>query len=184
MEQFTLHDRVHARKVAHLMWHILSPASQNKLTPPEIGMLVAAAHLHDLGMGLSREQRAKRLDSSSDVWDRLDVDRAMAQGLERHKHEMNDKKATKSARLRAEQQLIQAEEILLCQDTRARHATRERYEELLQELRSFNRKSPASIPDVDSSFAYDGISFRDRLIDVCVSHNISFPYCNCVRTNG
>ncbi len=44
MEIFTLHDRVHGRKVAHLMWHIMEPDRQARLTPPEIAMLVLAAH--------------------------------------------------------------------------------------------------------------------------------------------
>ena len=36
LDTFTMHDRVHGRKVAHLMWHILSPERQLTLTPPEI----------------------------------------------------------------------------------------------------------------------------------------------------
>src|SRR5689334_8549578 len=40
MEMFTMHDRVHGRKVAHLMWHILKPERRGRLTPPEIGLLI------------------------------------------------------------------------------------------------------------------------------------------------
>jgi hypothetical protein len=43
MEQFTLHDRTHGRKVAHLMWHILRPERQKRLTPPEIGTKVSVS---------------------------------------------------------------------------------------------------------------------------------------------
>src|SRR5687767_5564577 len=39
MERFTIHDHRHALKVAHLMWHILSPERRSRLTPPEIGLL-------------------------------------------------------------------------------------------------------------------------------------------------
>src|SRR5712692_3323373 len=60
LDTFTMHDRVHGRKVAHLMWHILTPERRAGLTPPEIGMLVLAAHLHDAGMALSRAEREKR----------------------------------------------------------------------------------------------------------------------------
>lgn len=56
MEAFTMHDHVHGLKVAHLMWHILKQERRAQLTPPEIGILVVAAHLHDLGMGLSPER--------------------------------------------------------------------------------------------------------------------------------
>src|SRR2546421_10572459 len=33
METFTMHDRVHGRKVSHLMWHILDPKRRDLLTP-------------------------------------------------------------------------------------------------------------------------------------------------------
>src|ERR1039458_1906092 len=45
LDTFTIHDERHGRKVAHLMWHILSPDRRSRLTPPEIGILVIAAHL-------------------------------------------------------------------------------------------------------------------------------------------
>lgn len=35
METFTLHDRTHGLKVAHLMWHILDDERRAALTPPE-----------------------------------------------------------------------------------------------------------------------------------------------------
>jgi len=73
METFTMHDRTHALKVAHLMWHILEPSRRDRLTPPEIGLLVLAAHLHDVGMALSKEERDRRLGAGSDLWDRLEV---------------------------------------------------------------------------------------------------------------
>lgn len=171
MEQFTLHDRVHGRKVAHLMWNILSPGARNRLTPPEIGMLVSAAHIHDLGMGLSAAERARRLDLSSDLWQRMEVDPEVQAGLERLRQEIRKRKSSKASRLRAARELFQAEEVVLCKDTRERHATRQRYEQLLDELRSFHRRSPERIPDIDSLLAYDGISYRDRLVDICVSHN-------------
>lgn len=65
MECFTMHDPTHAIKVAHLMWHILQPDRRDALTPPEIGILVFSAFLHDLGMALTSEQREDRLDPNS-----------------------------------------------------------------------------------------------------------------------
>src|ERR1044072_1422492 len=72
IETYTMHDHPHGLKVAHLMWHILTPSKRERLTPPEIGLLVCSAHLHDLGMGLSPEEREARLDPASDLWDRLE----------------------------------------------------------------------------------------------------------------
>jgi hypothetical protein len=43
MDAFTMHDAKHARKVAHLMWYVLTETRRLALTPPEIGLMVAAA---------------------------------------------------------------------------------------------------------------------------------------------
>ena len=68
MDTFTLHDRKHARKVAHLMWYIIAPERQEQLTPSEIGMLFSAAYIHDLGMFISKEEREERLAPNSSLW--------------------------------------------------------------------------------------------------------------------
>lgn len=146
MEAFTMHDRVHGRKVAHLMWHILKPERQAQLTPPEIGILVVAAHLHDLGMGLSPEERNERLGPESDLWDKLEVQENVRSAIEKLREQVGDATTSESVKRRATQQLFQAEEALLTQDTRERHATRERYEEILGLLSDFHQKSPTKIP--------------------------------------
>lgn len=171
METFTMHDRVHGRKVAHLMWHILKPERREQLTPPEIGILVVAAHLHDLGMGLSPAERAARLAPDSDLWDRLEVQDAIKVAIKNFRTQIGSEKTSQSTKRRAEQQLFQAEEALLTQDTRERHATRERYEEILGLLVGFHQKDTAKIPDIETALSFDGDSFRDKLIDVCASHN-------------
>ena len=73
MDTFTMHDRRHGLKVAHLMWHILAPERRSVLSPPEVALMVLSAHLHDAGMALSREDRENRLAPESDLWDKLDV---------------------------------------------------------------------------------------------------------------
>ncbi|MFZ0322353.1 MAG: hypothetical protein WAL56_24715, partial [Candidatus Sulfotelmatobacter sp.] len=171
LDTFTMHDRVHGRKVAHLMWHILSPERQLTLTPPEIGLLVLSAHLHDAGMALSREDREKRLAPESDLWDRVEASPTIKRNLKRLREVLADTKLTDSKRLRVEGELFQAEEALLALDTRERHALRERYEEIITQLRSFHLKDPTKIPDVEECFSFDGDSFRKKLIDICVSHN-------------
>ena len=171
MEAFTMHDHVHGLKVAHLMWHILKPARQAQLTPPEIGILVVAAHLHDLGMGLSPEERAERLGPESDLWDKLEIQDSVRSAIEKLRAQIGDENASESVKRRATQQLFQAEEALLTQDTRERHATRARYQEILGLLSGFHLKDRTRIPDIEMTLSFDGESFRDKLIDVCVSHN-------------
>jgi hypothetical protein len=168
METFTLHDRTHGLKVAHLMWQILAPERRERLTPPEIGMLVLAAHLHDLGMGLSPEERQARLEGS-EIWERAEWDESTKTRLEQLRTKLLDPKLADTARHRLEHLLFQAEEVLLCEDTRERHATPARYEELMRTVRGLHDRDREKIPDPDSCLAFDGDSFCAKLVDVCVT---------------
>lgn len=170
MDVFTMHDKRHALKVAHIMWHILKPERRLSLTAPEIGMLIASAFVHDLGMFISKEDRDKRLSPTSELWGRLDPDGKIQQRIEELRTSANQEKALTNQQ-RLHRKVIQAEEALLCQDTREVHATSQRYADVLSNLRQLHTKNPAVIPDVESCLAFEGDSFREKLIDVCVSHN-------------
>jgi hypothetical protein len=170
MQSFTMHDTGHSLKVAHLMWHIIKPERRAVLSPAEIALLVLSAHLHDLGMGLSEDERKSRLEPTSDLWEKYGEDLEFKHRLESlRKTALN---ATES-HIRAEAlfQLQQAHEALLCIDTRARHATKERYLALLQQLRSFHEKDPIGMPDISAALSFDGDSFEEKLIEICISHN-------------
>jgi hypothetical protein len=171
LDTFTMHDRTHGRKVAHLMWHILTPERQAALTPPEIGMLVLAAHLHDAGMALSRAEREARLAPESDLWDRAEASPTVRQNLKRLRQTLAETTLSDTKRIRVESERFQAEEALLALDTRERHALRERYEELINQIRDYHDKARTRVPDIEECFSFDGDSFKKKLIEVCVSHN-------------
>jgi hypothetical protein len=171
MDTYTMHDRVHGLKVAHLMWHILEPRTRQNLTPAEIALLVCSAHLHDLGMGLSREERDARLDPASDLWLRLELDDAVRFAIDELRAQIGDQNLSETQRRRATVRLFQAEEALLTQDTRARHATYQRYTGMLDELSRMHEKDPERIHNIKASLSFDVDSFREKLIDICVSHN-------------
>jgi len=166
-----MHDRTHGRKVAHLMWHILTSERQATLTPPEIGMLVLAAHLHDAGMALSRTEREARLAPESELWDRAEATPTVKRNLKRLRDTLADSKISDTKRIRVESELFQAEEALLALDTRERHALRDRYEELIDQIRDYHDKDRTRIPDIEECFSFDGDSFKKKLIEGCVSHN-------------
>jgi hypothetical protein len=171
MRTFTIHDEGHARKVAHLMWHILNAERQRLLTPPEIGLLMSSAYLHDLGMALDDDTRAERLHPDSDLWDKLELQENQKQLLDPLREKSADNSLTESARMLARQRLFQAEEALLCQDTRERHASLETYERILRQLHEFHLEDPSKIPDIETCLVFDGDSFRNKVVDICVSHN-------------
>ncbi len=176
METFTMHDSNHSLKVAHLIWHILRHDRRDTLTPPEIAILVISAFLHDLGMALSPEERENRLDVNSDLWNRLEIEENLKNTIIQLKEQAFDKDIPDPIKKRARRKLCQAEEVLLCQDTRERHASYERYEEILNQLQQFHKKDPTNLPDVESCLSYAGDSFREKLIEICVSHNQDISY--------
>jgi hypothetical protein len=169
MDTFTMHDRTHGLKVAHLMWQILDPSRRERLTPPEIALLVLAAHFHDIGMALTKEERTERLRSSSNLWEKLDIHEGVKERMEKLRADITSPDIAVSRKAKPE--LNQMEEALLSQDTRERHATRERYEQVLATLREFHRRDPENVPGIDECLSFDGNSFRDKLVDICVSHN-------------
>ena len=172
MDTFTAHDRCHARKVAHIIWHIIAPERRLKLTPPEIGMLVSAAFVHDLGMLLSCAERASRLAPDSDLWDRLEVSTEARIRIEELSKAV-DMETAPEEKQRLLRRLYQAHESLLCADNRERHATHRRYREIVQELRLLHQKDPTNIVDIEAALSFAGDSYLEKLIEICVSHNES-----------
>jgi len=130
MAIFTSHDHTHGLKVAHLMWYLLTPERRERLTPPEIGLLIGAAYLHDVGMALTDEERESRYAPESDLWLRLEADFDRKQEVLALQLQVGDMGRSQEERNRATLRLQQALEAILCLDTRDRHATPERYEEV------------------------------------------------------
>lgn len=169
MESFTMHDRNHALKVAHIMWHILTEERRQRLTPPEIGLLVGAALLHDLGMFLSAEKRNNLLDPESELWTLLEID-PKQKGRFDALRQSERTEENETQRQRIQRKIAEAEESLLCRYLREGHADPERYRSILDDLRLANQSDPIKIPNVDVCFSFDGDSFLKKLIDICVSH--------------
>jgi hypothetical protein len=62
-----------------------------------------------------------------------------------------------------ETELYQLQEAGLCNYLRPRHATRDRYNALISQIATSSGRNDL--------FEINGVSFRDILIDICVSHN-------------
>lgn len=170
MSSFTMHDRQHGLKVAHLMWAILKPEWRLLLSPAEIAILVISAHLHDLGMGLSNDERKKRLQPDSGIWDKIDINQNYFQAIQKLESVVSAN-GLKDTIEEASYQLEQAREALLCMDVREEHASKRRYEEIIANLKQMHADDSIKIPDIDACLSFDGDSFEKKLIEVCVSHN-------------
>jgi hypothetical protein len=171
LDTFTMHDRSHGLKVAHLMWHILSAEARAVLTPPEIGLMVLSAYLHDAGMALSKGRRTTRLAPESDLWELVEINPSVKRNLDRLSNALREENIPEPKRRRLAAELFQAEEALLALDTRGRHAKRERYTELIDEITQYHDKDRAQIPDIEECLSFEGDSFKAKLIEICVSHN-------------
>jgi hypothetical protein len=170
MEGFTAHDRRHALKVSHLMWHLTRPERRTGLTPAEIALLVLSAHLHDLGMGLSQEERAERLAPGSEFWEKADLTDRHRAAWDALRAAIADPALAEPQRQAAARRLHSAEEAMLCLDSRERHATRERYAELLKALDDMAARSRGALPSLDALLRFDGDALRRDLVEICVSH--------------
>jgi hypothetical protein len=171
MQTFTMHDHAHGLKVAHLMWHIIAPQRRETLTPPEIALLISAAHLHDLGMALNEDERRVRLSPDSDLWDAVEPQSSYYEKLSLLEDLAKRHDTPMAQKAEAIFQVQQAQEALLCIDTRERHAKKERYEEIIKLLHQMYEYDASKIPSVHSVLSFDGDSFEEKLIDICVSHN-------------
>jgi len=170
---FTMHDHRHSLKVAHLMWHILSPERRERLSPPEIAMLVDAAFLHDLGMLISQADREALLSDTSDLWGFLGIDPELKRRLDTLREQCSSTTPLEEQSNTAYSRLHQAEEFLLAHYVRRLHAERERYEAVIEQLRDAHRSDAAKAPDVDQCISFMGDSFLAPVIEICVSHNES-----------
>lgn len=171
MQGFTMHDRGHGLKVAHLMWHLLKPERRQVLTPGEIALLVVSAQFHDIGMALNDDERKARLDEASDIWDKYEGQRKYLKDISAILVNSGKDGASEAIKAEAIFQLNQAQEALLCLDTRDRHATKARYNEIINMLSGMHKVDAINIPDVHSALSFDGDSFEDKLVDICISHN-------------
>jgi hypothetical protein len=120
---------------------------------------------------MSTEERRDRLEPDSDLWLKLDATGGYQHALSAIKASIEAGGLDEKSLASAIDQVAEAEDALLCQDIRERHATPSRYGELLNEFRRLHRESGRSVPSVDEALRFFDDNFEARLIDVCVSHN-------------
>jgi hypothetical protein len=159
--EYTLHNPDHAKKLVHLAEFIIDPATLDELTTLELAVIIMSCHLHDLGMCLTSKERSDILSDPRfeeelrrwpQLWDDLLATRTLYQ------------KATGTYRLALETRLFQLQEAGLTAFLRPRHATRERYRQLVSQLKEITGRSDL--------FSLNGVSFEDELIAICMSHNL------------
>jgi signal transduction histidine kinase len=159
--EYTLHNPGHAKKLVHLTGQILSDETQKKLSALECTVIVYAAFLHDMGMCLTSTER-ERIIQGEEFIESLPTWQELWRELESARSRLRSTEGSK--RLPLETKIFQLHEAALAAYLRPRHATQERYLELLDRIERQSGRSDL--------FALNGVSFRDALVDICVSHNL------------
>jgi hypothetical protein len=160
-KEYTLHNPAHATKLVHLVEYVVDLTTLNQLTPLEISVVILASHLHDLGMSLTQKERSQiladpRFDEELRGWPQLWHEFITTRNLY--------ERASGTERLALETRLFQLQEAGLTAFLRPRHATRERYQQLIAQIKSVTGRNDL--------FSVRGVSFEEELILICMSHNL------------
>jgi molecular chaperone HtpG len=168
-KDYTLHNHNHAKKLLHLAEYIIPPDTLDSLSPLECQAFIYSAFLHDLGMSLSSEER-ERILATPDYTGEFKEWTALWDALLQARKRLDDlpithpdEKAREAERLMIETEIFQLQEAALAAYLRPRHATPERYAQLIAVIKRNSSRSDL--------FESKGVSFEKWLIDINISHN-------------
>lgn len=158
---YTLHNPEHAKKIIHLAGNIIDETCKPNLTILDISLIIMSAFIHDVGMSITVQERTEFLRGNT-YKDFLQDSPVISERLEaiRKKHEF----AIGEDKSFLEQELFQIQEFILSEILRKRHATKERYKEIINTIKITSGRTDL--------FEYNGATFEDLLIDICESHNL------------
>jgi len=164
---YTLHNRGHARKLIHLMQYIIPSDVIHSLDCLEYLLLIYSAYLHDLGLTITSHEREEIITSDDfldyikgwpELWSRIVNIRENLSQIECMTESNNE-----SLKFLLEAQLYQLQEAAICSMLRPGHAAINRYQSLIEQISISSGRNDL--------FEYQGVSFTDTLIQICVSHN-------------
>ena len=158
---YTLHNPSHSKKLIHLAGQIISQQTMDYLSALELSIIIMSCYLHDLGMCLTSHERNRILSSIEfseeirnwpQIWDEIESAREIYQS------------APSDEKFLIEARIFQLQESGLTSYLRPRHATREKYSELIIKLKDGSGRSDL--------FQVRGVSFESELKEICISHNL------------
>lgn len=160
-KHYTLHNRDHAKKLVHLAEYIIDLSTLNELTRFECMLIIYASYLHDMGLSIPEAELRSILRSEAFAV-HIAEDRNLANSIEAKRAQLAA--SLNSEKPDLERDIADLHSVALTGFLRPLHATRDRYEKLIDQIRG-------SLPG-DDPFSIRGVSFEEELIDICVSHNL------------
>jgi molecular chaperone HtpG len=170
-KQYTLHNRDHAKKLIHLAEYIIEPRTVESLTPFDCVLIIYASYLHDMGLSLTEEELRSVLRSETFANHLLERPQLRA-ALEAKRAQLRG--AAPPVASEIELDIADLHSVALTSFLRPLHATRERYRQLIAQIRS--------TLSGDDPFSIRGVPFEEELIDICVSHNLDATVLAQMRT--
>lgn len=155
---YTLHTPDHSRKLLHLAEYIIPEKTLDILSDLELSVLIMSFYIHDIGMVVDEPRRTK-LYSDSEFLNFLETEKEFKDRIAGLRKEISS--VTDDKKPLYENQLAQVYEAAITKYLRPLHNKRETYEPIIDDLEKER-------PDI---FLCNNRSFRDQLIDICVSHN-------------
>ncbi|MFC1943436.1 ATP-binding protein [Chloroflexota bacterium] len=169
-KEYTLHDKNHSKKLVHLVEYVLTPETLQHLSPLECLLIIYSAFLHDLGMALSSKDRANII-TQEDFIDNFREWSYLWETLQQFRSRLSElsaqtiiDKSVEAEKLSIETEIFQLQEAALSNYLRPRHATRETYRRVIDNIKAASKR-----PDL---FEINGVSIEDWLIEINISHNL------------
>lgn len=163
-KEYTLHDQNHSKKLLHLIDYLVTDKILENLSALECLLIIYSVYLHDMGMSLTSVERTRIL-ASDEFTDTLQDWTEVWDSLQSARKQLIEKEIDAKERLLIEAEIFQLQEVALCAYLRPRHATAERYQYYINEVKKSTGRADL--------FEYSGVSFEDFLVQICVSHNES-----------
>lgn len=157
---YTLHNPLHSRKLLHLAGYIIPDEVLSHLSSLELTVLIMSFYLHDLGMVLLYDDKAKIL-ASDDFQAFIDTKESISSKFTAIRKEIEN--AIGGEKSKFENVLSQLYNTALTEYLRPQHASIERYNIVLEKV--FDEA------DNEKIFQLEGVSFKKELLEICQSHN-------------
>lgn len=161
-QKYTLHNRDHIKKVLHIAGYIISQLTLENLNPAECLILLYAAYMHDMGMAVTDEEY-KNLIVDPGYLESIEKWPEMQLAFTRVREKIAAAKGDIIQVFEAE--IADLQKAALANYLRPLHASKSRYRNLIQILKSSSGKSDL--------FEINGQSFETELVSICESHNLS-----------
>ena len=168
---YTLHNPNHSKKLIHLAGFIIPIETLDALSALELSTLISSFYLHDLGMVLTQTER-HRIIKSKEFIEFIQVQAQYSERLDSLRKKLQS--SNEENKFELETSIFQITEAALAEFLRPIHATKARYQQLIDLIKNSSGRNDL--------FEISGVSFENELIQICISHSLNSS--SLLESNG